>query len=61
MVPDLLVKWADTTLALKFTDVPKVANAYHITPKSQQYAKLLGLAIGSVTGEVADTAEILSQ
>lgn len=61
MVPDSLVKWAETTLALKFADVPKVANAYHVTPEVQQYASLLGLAVGSVTGEVAGTAEKIAQ
>lgn len=61
MVPDSLVKWAETTLALQFTDVPKVANAYRVTAEAQQYASLLGLAIGSMTGEAAGAAEKITQ
>jgi hypothetical protein len=61
MVPEPLTDWATTTLAIKFSDLPQVVDAYHVTPESVRYAHLIGQAVGSITGGMTSSADVITR
>lgn len=61
MVPAPITEWATATLALKFSDLPRVMDPYHATPESVQYAHLIGQAVGSITGGMTRWAGVMTQ
>ncbi|MFJ2994939.1 hypothetical protein [Pandoraea sp. NPDC087047] len=61
MMPKPLVEWASVTLALKFSDLPRFIDSYHPTPESIDYANLTGQAVGTITGGIMSSAEVVAK
>lgn len=61
MMPKPLVEWANVTLALKFSDLPRFIDSYHPTPESIDYANLTGQAVGTITGGMMRSAEVVAK
>lgn len=61
MVPKPLVEWATSTLALKFSDLPRFIDPYRPTPESIDYAHLTGQAVGAITGGMMSSAEVVAK
>ncbi|KIP15921.1 putative lipoprotein [Burkholderia sp. MSHR3999] len=61
MVPKPLVDWATATLALEFSDLPRIIDSYHPTPQSVHYAQLTGQAVGAITGGMISSAAFVAK
>jgi len=61
LVPKSLETWSNVILAAKFEQVTELIDPYHEGPRSIQYAKLFGEAIGAVTGAEMQTSAKLIQ
>lgn len=61
MVPTPLVEWATSTLALKFSDLPRFIDSYHPTSESIDYAHLTGQAVGTITGGMMSSAGVVAK